>query len=31
VPPEPPRLGETVEDDQRRPGPSHVDMEGHAG
>ncbi len=30
VAPEASRLGEAVEDDQRRSGPAHVDMEGHA-
>jgi hypothetical protein len=31
VAPEASRLGEAVEDDQRQSGPTHVDMEGHAG
>jgi hypothetical protein len=30
VAPEACRLGEAVEEDQGRPGPAHVDMEGHA-
>jgi hypothetical protein len=30
VTPEATRLGEAVEDHQRRPGPAHVDMEWHS-